>query len=145
MARTVHGFETRAVGLGFEAARTAGIAVRRRSYQAMFLSGALAGIAGAVWVLGTEFKYPVSLSSPYGFDGIAIALIGQNHPLGIAAAALFFGILRAGGTGMQLLGIHKSFPELIQGFALLLIAGRLIWETAVSRLARRASTSHGIP
>ncbi len=145
MARTVHGFETRAVGLGFEAARTAGIAVRRRSYQAMFLSGALAGIAGAVWVLGTEFKYPVSLSSPYGFDGIAIALIGQNHPLGIAAAALFFGILRAGGTGMQLLGIHKSFPELIQGFALLLIAGRLIWETAVSRLARRASTSHGTP
>jgi simple sugar transport system permease protein len=128
LARTCHGFETRAVGLGAEAAVAAGIPLRRRIYQAMSLSGALAGLAGAIWILGTEYKYPATLTSPYGFDGIAMALIGQNHPLGVCAAALFFGTLRAGGTRMQLLGIHKSFPELIQGLALLFVAARLAWE-----------------
>jgi ABC-type uncharacterized transport system permease subunit len=128
LTRSRLGFETRAVGLGPEAARASGIRVDRRTYQAMALGGALAGLAGAVLVLGTEYKFPATLGAPYGFDGIAISLIGQNHPLGVCAAALFFGALRAGGTRMQLLGVHKSFPELIQGLALLFVAGRLIWE-----------------
>ncbi|WP_342375695.1 ABC transporter permease [Myxococcus stipitatus] len=127
LTRTRSGFETRAVGLGDEAARAAGIPVARRAGFAMTLAGALAGLAGAVLVLGTEGRYPGTLGAPYGFDGIAIALIGNNHPLGVGAAALFFGVLRAGGTRMQLLDVHKSFPELIQGLALLFVAGRLIW------------------
>ncbi|XXF76570.1 ABC transporter permease [Myxococcaceae bacterium GXIMD 01537] len=127
LARTRQGFETRAVGLGAEAARAAGIPVRSRVLGAMAQAGAWAGLAGAVLVLGTEYRYPGSLGAPYGFDGIAIALIGGNHPVGVALAALFFGVLRAGGTRMQLLGVHRSFPELIQGLALLLVAGRMAW------------------
>jgi simple sugar transport system permease protein len=136
LVRSRLGFETRAVGLGAEAARAAGIPVERRAYQAMMLGGALAGAAGAILVLGTELKYPATLGSPYGFDGIAISLIGQNSPLGVCAAALFFGVLRAGGTRMQLLGVHKSFPELIQGLALLFVAGKLIWEKLLSTRVR---------
>jgi simple sugar transport system permease protein len=127
LSRMRSGFETRAVGLGSEAARAAGIPVARRTAQAMGLAGALAGMAGAVLVLGTEYRYPGGLGAPYGFDGIAISLIGGNHPLGVALSALFFGALRAGGTRMQLLGVHKSYPELIQGLALLFVAGRLVW------------------
>ncbi|KFA93972.1 ABC transporter permease [Archangium violaceum] len=127
LSRLRSGFETRAVGLGSEAARAAGIPVVRRTAQAMGLAGALAGMAGAVLVLGTEYRYPGGLGAPYGFDGIAISLIGGNHPLGVALSALFFGALRAGGTRMQLLGVHKSYPELIQGLALLFVAGRLVW------------------
>ena len=127
LSRLRSGFETRAVGLGSEAARAAGIPVARRTAQAMGLAGALAGMAGAVLVLGTEYRYPGGLGAPYGFDGIAISLIGGNHPLGVALSALFFGALRAGGTRMQLLGVHKSYPELIQGLALLFVAGRLVW------------------
>ena len=145
LSRSGNGFEVRAVGLGSEAARTAGIAVHRRTYQAMAIAGALAGIAGGVWVLGTEHKFPATLGSPYGFDGIAIALIGQNHPLGVGAAALFFGILRAGGTRMQLLGVHKSFPELIQGLSLLFVAGRFGWDTLLRRLRRPGSAAIGAP
>jgi len=145
LSRSGNGFEVRAVGLGSEAARTAGIAVHRRTYQAMAIAGALAGVAGGVWVLGTEHKFPATLGSPYGFDGIAIALIGQNHPLGVGAAALFFGILRAGGTRMQLLGVHKSFPELIQGLALLFVAGKMIWERLLIRSQRRAMPSAEAP
>lgn len=135
--RTWHGFECRAVGLGPEAARTSGIRVERRICEVMALSGALAGLAGAVLVQGTEFKYPATIAVGYGFDGIAIALIGLAHPLGVAVSALFFGVLRAGGTGMQLFGVHKSFPELIQGVALLLVAGKLFWERLAARAARR--------
>jgi general nucleoside transport system permease protein len=138
LLRTRVGFETRAVGQGAEAARAAGIPVARRVAEAMALAGALAGLAGGVLVLGTEFKYPSSLGAPYGFDGIAIALLGGGHPVGTGAAALFFGALRAGGTRMQLLGVHKSFPELIQGFALLLVAGRLAWLALVRRRAPKA-------
>lgn len=137
LLRTRSGFETRAVGQGAEAARTAGIPVARRVAGAMGISGALAGLAGAVLVLGTEFKYPSSLGAPYGFDGIAIALLGGAHPGGTAAAGLFFGILRAGGTRMQLLGVHRSFPELIQGLALLLVAGRLAWLALARRRVPR--------
>jgi ABC-type uncharacterized transport system permease subunit len=133
LVRMRRGFETRASGLGAEAARSAGIPVKQRAAEAMGLAGALAGMAGAVLVMGTEFRYPGSLGAPYGFDGIAMALIGNTHPVGVALTALFFGALRAGGTRMQLLGVHKTFPELIQGLALLFVAGRLIWLTLLRR------------
>ena len=137
LRRTHHGYEWRTVGLAPEAARAAGINVGRRMIEAMAVAGALAGLAGAVFVLGTEHKYPATLGAPYGFDGIAMALIGQGHPLGVLASAGLFGGLRAGGTRMQLFGVHKSFPELIQGLALLLVAGKLIWEALLSRLAKK--------
>ena len=126
--RTWRGFETRTVGLNVLAAETAGMPVARRLDEAMAISGALAGVAGAVLVLGTEFQYPSILNAPYGFDGIAMAMIGQGHPLGVTVAALFFGAMRAGGTRLQLLGIHKSFPELVQGLALLGVAAPLAWQ-----------------
>lgn len=141
LTRTRRGFETQAAGLGPEAARAAGISVKQRAAEAMALAGALAGMAGAVLVLGTEYRYPGSLAAPYGFDGIAISLIGNNNPLGVTITAIFFGILRAGGTRMQLLGVHKSFPELIQGLALLFVAGRLVWLTLLrKRKSQPAST-----
>ncbi|RKG53076.1 ABC transporter permease [Corallococcus sp. AB011P] len=138
LTRMRSGYETRAVGLTPEAARAAGIPTLWRAGGAMALAGALAGLAGAVLVLGTEGRYPGSLGAPYGFDGIAIALIGNNHPLGAALSAIVFGVLRAGGTRMQLLGVHKSFPELIQGFALLFVAGRMVWLALLARRQKRA-------
>ncbi|QSQ23918.1 ABC transporter permease [Pyxidicoccus parkwayensis] len=141
LSRTRSGFETRAVGLGAEAARTAGVPVARRTGVAMALAGAMAGLAGAVLVLGTEGRYPGTLGAPYGFDGIAIALIGNNHPLGAMLAALFFGVLRAGGTRMQMLHVHPTFPELIQGLALLFVAGRQVW---LALLRRRESSAPAV-
>jgi simple sugar transport system permease protein len=141
LSRTKAGFEARAVGAGQEAARAAGMDVDRRTRQAMMAAGALAGLAGALLVLGTELKYPATLGGTYGFDGIAIALIGQGHPAGIAAAAALFGTLRAGGTWMQLYGVHKSFPELIQGLALLLVAGRVVFEALLRSRKRPLATT----
>jgi ABC-type uncharacterized transport system permease subunit len=139
--RSTHGLETRATGLGPDAAHAAGLPVARRTWTAMGLAGALAGLAGAVLVLGSEFKYPGRLAAPYGFDGIAMALIGGNHPVGVAASSLFFGALRAGGTRMQLLGVHRGFPELIQGLALLLVAARLGWTWWTQRAQARTAAA----
>jgi ABC-type uncharacterized transport system permease subunit len=138
MQRTTAGFESRAVGLSEKAAEAAGINVGRRLLEAMAVAGALAGLAGGMLILGTELKYPATLASSYGFDGIAIALIGQGHPLGVVATALVFGALRAGGTHMQLYGVHKSFPELIQGLALLLVAAKLFWQRLLEKAPKNA-------
>jgi simple sugar transport system permease protein len=124
LKRTVLGYELRAVGANIEAARTAGIPVARRLYLAMGLSGAMAGVGGAFLILGTEHHYPGVFRTGYGFDGIAVALVGGGHPLGVLAAASFFGALRAGATRLQLVSIHPSFTELIQGLTVLFVAAR---------------------
>lgn len=134
LTRFVGGFEWRAIGANPAAAHASGMNVGRSFISAMLVSGALAGLAGAVLILGTEQRYPATIGAPYGFDGIAMALIGNGHPLGVLASSLLFGGLRAGGTRMQLFGVHKSFPELIQGLALLLVAARLVWLKLSARL-----------
>jgi simple sugar transport system permease protein len=73
-----------------------------RNYLIAFgLSGALAGLAGANEVLGVNHNLAMAFSSGYGFDSIALALLGKSHPLGVVLAALLFGTLRSGGTRMQ--------------------------------------------
>lgn len=134
LGRFVGGFGWRMVGANPDAARASGVNVGRAIVSAMLVSGALAGLAGAVLILGTEQRYPATIGAPYGFDGIAMALIGNGHPLGVLASSVLFGALRAGGTRMQLFGVHKSFPELIQGLALLLVAARLVWLKVTDRL-----------
>ncbi len=133
------GFELRASGNSPETARVSGIAVERRVYLAMALSGACAGLAGALIILGMHRQYPAIFRPGYGFDGIAVSLIGGNHPLGVFLAACFFGVIRAGGTSLQLLQIHRTFPELIQGLALLFIAGKAIFDHGLSQVFRRVS------
>lgn len=137
LSRFRRGYEWRVIGLSPDAAQAAGIDVGRGLVEAMCLAGAFAGLAGATLVLGTELKYPATLGAPYGFDGIAMALIGQGHPLGVFASSVLFGGLRAGGTRMQLFGVHKSFPELIQGLALLLVAARYAWDKLIERVGRK--------
>ncbi len=134
LTRTRRGFEWRAVGAGHEAARAAGIPGGRRVCEAMSLAGALAGLAGGLLILGTEHKYPGVFRTGYGFDGIAVALVGGGTAAGTAVAGIFFGAIRAGATRLQLVGIHPSFAELIQGIAVLLVAAPRIFQPLLRRL-----------
>ena len=102
--KTTWGFELRTVGANPNAARYAGMSVIRSTVLAMSLSGALAGLAGANEVLGVNHNLAMAFSSGYGFDSIALALLGNSHPLGVVLAALLFGTLRNGATRMQLSG-----------------------------------------
>jgi general nucleoside transport system permease protein len=99
--RTIYGFEFRAVGANPDAARAAGVRVGRVIVLAMSLAGGLAGLAGANAILGVQYSIAPGFSSGLGFDGITVALLGRGNPVGVVAAALLFGGLRAGAVQMQ--------------------------------------------
>jgi simple sugar transport system permease protein len=138
------GFEWRATGAGAGAAQASGIPTRLRVCQAMALSGALSGLAGGLLILGTEHRYPGVFRTGYGFDGIAVALIGGATAPGVVAAGIVFGALRAGATRLQLVGIHPSFAELIQGIAVLLVAAPRLFAPLLLRM-RAISRPPGVP
>jgi simple sugar transport system permease protein len=141
LRRTTLGFEIRAVGLNPSAARAAGISVERTIVVTMFLSGALAGLAGAVEVVGVDFYQAASFSVGYGFDSIAIALLGKTDPLGLVPAAILFGALRSGATRMQFLTqIPVDVIGIIQGLVLVFVAADAIvrW---LFRVPRRSADS----
>ena len=98
--RSTIGFRVRAVGASPSAARYAGMAVGGTWVLAMLVAGGLAGLAGATTVLGVRLSLTGGFSN-FGFDAIALALLGRSHPAGVVGAALLFGVLRAGATGMQ--------------------------------------------
>ncbi|NPV81152.1 MAG: ABC transporter permease [Firmicutes bacterium] len=99
---TILGYRIRAVGKNPNAARYGGIRIDRIIVAAMGLSGALAALAGIERVLGVYGSFYNAFSPGYGFEGIAVALLGRTHPLGVVAAALLFGALNSGGFQMNL-------------------------------------------
>ncbi|MEK7278139.1 MAG: ABC transporter permease [Chloroflexota bacterium] len=99
--KTTLGFELRTVGANPNAAKYAGMNITRNIVIGMCLSGALGGLAGANEVLGVNHNLANAFSSGYGFDSIALALLGKSHPFGVVLAALLFGTLRSGATRMQ--------------------------------------------
>lgn len=101
--RTTIGYRIRAVGLNSAASRYAGMKVQRTVVLSMTLSGAMAGLAGAVEILGLHHRMfePLAVSAGYGFSGIVAALFGKLHPLGIIPASILFGGLLVGGDKMQ--------------------------------------------
>ena len=88
----------RAVGHNTQAAVYAGISPKKNIILAMIISGALAGMLGVNEILGVHHKILVNFPAGYGFTGIAVALMGRNHPIGIFLAALLFGMLYQGGS-----------------------------------------------
>ena len=128
--KTTWGFDLRTVGANPYAARYAGMKVPRNIMLAMALSGALAGLAGANEVLGVNHNLAMAFSSGYGFDAIALALLGGNHPLGVVLASVLFGTLRNGATRMQVVsGIPIDIISILQAIILALIAAPAIIRT----------------
>ncbi|MGE5672452.1 MAG: ABC transporter permease [Mycobacterium leprae] len=133
--KTPWGYEIRAVGLSASAAEYAGIKVPKNIILAMALSGALAGLAGGVQTLALHGKfYEPSGFVGYGFDGIAVALVGRNHPLGVVLAALLFGALERGGPVMQAIaGVPKAIIFIVQGTVIFFVAAEGLWKLLKSR------------
>ena len=128
--KTQWGFYLRSVGANPRAARYAGMNVPLAIIIAMTLAGALAGMAGGNEVLGVNYSLAVAFSSGYGFDSIALALLGKSHPLGVVLSALLFGALRNGATQMQLAaGIPIDIISILQAMILVFIAAPAIIRT----------------
>ena len=113
------GFKFRAVGLNQTASRFNGYPVRRYLLSAFIISGAVAGLGGAGELLGTQFRLINGFASGYGFDGVAMALIGQLNPIATMFVALFFAALRTGSTTMQAAtGVPTSVSDIIQALVI---------------------------
>lgn len=120
---TVLGYELRAVGLNPGAAEAAGINPRRAVVIALALSGAFAGLAGIEEVMSYFHRFQAGWSGGLGFDGITVAVLGNNSPLGCFGGALFFAFLRAGGNSMQTAaGVPVEMVGVIQGLIVLFVA-----------------------
>lgn len=137
--RLALGFRIRAVGLNPAASRFAHMSVERALAAAFLISGALAGLGGAVEVSGINHRLYEGSSPGYGYTAIAVALLGRLHPLGVVAAGLFFGGLRAGSNEMQrAAGVSAVVVYVLQGLVILLIAAapRLFAASTKPRPAR---------
>jgi simple sugar transport system permease protein len=125
--KTVWGFELRTVGANPDAARYGGMSVAKNYVLAMFLSGGLAGLAGSTQVMGITHNMALGFSAGYGFDSIALALLGKSHPLGVTVSALGFGFLRAGGTRMMsIASIPLEIVSIVQSLVIIFIAAPAI-------------------
>ena len=120
--RSKFGFRLRSSGLNSTAAQTSGIAANRMIVVAMLLSGAIAGLVAMQSVVGEEYAYgPQATPTGFGFAGIAVALLGRNHPVGIVVAAMLFGFLDSTSAVLQLSGIPNSIVKVIQAVVVITV------------------------
>lgn len=135
--RTKGGYELRAVGLQPDAAEYGGVSVPGVMLRAMAWSGAIAGLGGINFVLGYKGYYEEGFATGAGYLGIAVALVGRNHPIGILLAALLFATLSQGGLAVNAL-VPKQLVDILQAVVILAVATAV---PEVQRQLRRAATS----
>jgi general nucleoside transport system permease protein len=139
--KTTIGFELRSVGNNPDGAKYAGMSITRNIVLVMTLAGGLAGLAGSAQVLGVDRWVGQGFSAGYGFDSIALALLGKSHPLGVVLAGLLFGFLRSGATRMQsMAGIPIDIISVIQGLVIIFVAAPAIIR-GLYRLKEKAEDS----
>jgi len=137
--RTLAGFRLQVVGLAPAAARYAGFFVRRSLWTAMLISGALAGLAGALELAGPLAQLTPQVPAGYGYAAIIVAFVGRLHPFGVVASALLMSLFYIGGELAQArLGLPKSFSSVFQGLLLFTLMACDILTNYQIRLVRAA-------
>jgi simple sugar transport system permease protein len=122
--KTKWGYELRAVGENASAAEYGGISVKKQIILAMTISGGLAGMVAIGEVLGYRYRYYDGFSDGWGFLGIAVALLGRNHPVGIIIAAIFFAVLKRGEifVDIETRYVSKDLVVVLQAMIILFVA-----------------------
>lgn len=138
--RTSRGYALRMVGLNPEFAAYGGISTAGAVMEAMLVSGALAGLAGAVEVLGIHHRLIGGFSPGYGYTGIVVALLARNHPLAVVPAALLYAYLEAGAVIMERTSdVSQELVTLVQGVLFLLVTASALLAPIRRRLLREGT------
>lgn len=119
LTRTRFGFELKATGLSETAAVASGVSVKKMVLYSMLLSGAVAGLVGMPQLLGASYSYALDFPAGIGFTGIAVALLGRNHPVGMAVSALLWGFLDNTANSLDVSGIPREIVLIMQGVIVL--------------------------
>ena len=146
--RTRWGYEIRATGHNETAAVYAGIEPKRIIMLSMCLSGALAGLVGLNEIMGVQHRLLLNFTAGYGFTGIAVSLMGRNHPVGIVLASLLFGALYQGGAELdfEFATITRDMVVVIQGLVILFSGAlALMFNPIVGRLFAPAPPESSAP
>ncbi|MCI6674396.1 MAG: ABC transporter permease [Spirochaetaceae bacterium] len=127
MDRTKVGLEIKCVGLNIAASKTAGISVKRVMLLAMFISGALAGLAGALQVVSVNRRFIAGFSPGYGFSGISVAALANDSALGIVLSGFIFGALKNGANYLNMSSrIPTEFVSVVQAFVVIFVSAPLL-------------------
>lgn len=139
LGRTRFGFDLRAVGRSESAASASGVSVKRMVVTSMLLSGAVAGLVGMPTLLNESYNYGTDFPAGVGFTGIAIALLGRNHPIGMALAALLWGFLERTGIQLEFEGYAQEIVGVMQGVIVLsvVIAYEIVRRYGLRRQQRK--------
>jgi simple sugar transport system permease protein len=131
MWKTTKGYQMRVIGMNATAGQYAGMNLKTNSIMSMFLAGGMAGLGGCIEIIAVQIRLMQNFSSNYGFDGIAVALLGNNTPIGIALSGILFGALRSGAGKMEMLArVPGAVIYMIQGFIILFVVGRELFNLA---------------
>lgn len=121
--KTTLGLEIKSIGENRNFAEANGMNTSFKIVVIMVISGMIGGIAGAGEILGVHHRFIANFSPGYGWDGMTIALLGKNNPIGVFIAAIFFGVLKSGGSTMELaVGVPRSLINILQGLIIFLLA-----------------------
>ena len=150
MFRTRYGYELRAAGLAPKAAAYAGANIPRNTVMAMAISGALAGLTATHYVLGgalEDYALRQSIPTSDGFDGIAVALLGANHPVGVVLAAFLFGVLKNGGSALNIsfTDLTRDVVSMVLALVVLFIAAKGFLPDRLTNPLRRAQALGDLP
>ena len=140
--RTTLGYELKAVGFNRHGAEYAGIAVNRNIVLSMVISGGLAGLAGVAQYTGNAINIQIGILPSQGFDGIAVALLGANTPVGVLLSAIFFGLLYSGRGFMNAMtDIPPEIADSIIAIIIYFAATSILIERLVRRIMKRRADS----
>lgn len=136
--KTRFGYEVTAAGLNKKAAETGGIRINRKVALAMFISGGLAAMGGAVETMGVHGFYIANMSAGYGYDGLTISIMGAGSPVGSTIAAVLFGALRAGSSNMnRTTNIPGEFITILQALVILFVSTPHLISFIFDKLSRK--------
>lgn len=142
LEKTKLGYEITSIGKNKNFSRFVGMKVQNKIVLIMLISGIISGLGGAVEVLGTHEKFVSGFSADYGWTGLTIALIGRYNPIGVLAGAILFGVLKNGGSTMEIMtGVPRSLISIIEGLIVLFFTIDLLNRRFkfVAKLRRRLS------
>ncbi|MDO4543836.1 MAG: ABC transporter permease [Clostridia bacterium] len=144
---TVAGYECRIIGSNERFALFSGLKVKKRRMMVFAISGMIAGLGGAIEVLGVHGRFMVSFASGLGFDGIVVSLLANGNPIAIPFAALFMGAMSGGSITVEMFGnVPKAMTDILMGIIIMIITVRYtpaIIQTIKQRRADRRAMAAG--